>query len=433
LDIQEEALDYLKSFAHIKQMSENSKFIIQKRNLYLTRIAPFLGSPVVKVLMGMRRVGKSCLLRLIRDKLIALGIPIENILYIDKESLEFDAIATYQDLDELVTSFFKNKNGIKTLLIDEIQEISGWEKAIASFQGQGEMDIIVTGSNAHLFASELATKLSGRYIVFPIHALTFSEFIAFRGLRAESQEAEFKRYLRYGGLPALHHMTMNDQVVFQYLNSIYSTILLKDIVARHNIRQVALLERIALFLFDNIGQVISANRIAAYLKSQRIKVGVDTVINYLNYFQDALIAHKASRFDIKGHKLLEVHEKYYLGDVGLRHALLGFREGDISQILENVVYLELLTRGYEVTIGKFGDREVDFIATKEGTKIYVQVCYLLASDKTINREFAPLLAIADNYPKLVLSMDPLFGDDYKGIKRMHLIDFLLAKEGASFI
>lgn len=198
--------------------------------------------------------------------------------------------------------------------------------------------------------------------------LAFSEFLAFRGPRVESQESEFKRYLRYGGLPALHHMDLNDEVVFQYLNSIYNTILLKDIVARHSIRQVALLERIAFFLFDNIGQVVSANRIATFLKSQRLKVGVDTVVNYLRYFQDALITHKASRFDIKGHKLLEVHEKYYLGDVGLRHALLGFREGDISQLLENVVYLELLRRGYGVTIGKLADREVDFIATREGKK-----------------------------------------------------------------
>ena len=214
--------------------------------------------------------------------------------------------------------------------------------------------------------------------------------------------------------------------------SIYNTILLKDIVARHSIRQVALLERIAFFLFDNIGQVVSANRIATYLKSQRLKVGVDTVVNYLRYFQDALIAHKASRFDIKGHKLLEVHEKYYLGDVGLRHAFLGFREGDISQLLENVVYLELLRRGYGVTIGKLADREVDFIATREGKKIYIQVSYLLASNKTIEREFSPLLAIADNYPKLVLSMDPIFGDDYKGIKRIHLVDFLLAEESLSY-
>ncbi|HKK34641.1 MAG TPA: ATP-binding protein [Desulfomicrobiaceae bacterium] len=406
-------------------MISNNTFTFHKRDVYLERITPFLGTPVIKVLVGMRRVGKSCLLQLLKEKIIAEGTPPENVLFVDKESLEFDEVTTYQDLADLVDSAFKNRPGLKTLLVDEVQEIIGWEKAVASFLGQGDMDIILTGSNAHLFATELATRLSGRYILFPIHSLTFSEFMNFRGDRAESTEAEFKRYLRYGGLPALHHMELNDQVVFQYINSIYNTILLKDIVSRHSIRHVSLLERIAMFLFDNIGQTLSANRIAAYLKSQRVKVSVDTVVNYLRYFQDALIAHKVSRFDLKGHKLLEVHEKYFLEDIGLRHAVLGFREADISQLLENIVFHELIHRGYTVSIGKLADREVDFIATREGEKIYVQVCYLLASERTITREFSPLLAIADNYPKFVLSMDPLFGDDYKGVRRIHLIDFLM--------
>lgn len=408
-------------------MLKIGNFIVQDRYFYLDRIAPFLGRPVVKILVGMRRVGKSCLLRLLRERIVSEGTAAENVLYIDKESLEFDDLSTYQDLDARVASYFKGRSGRKTLLVDEVQEISGWEKAVASLLGQGDVDIVLTGSNAHLFSSELASRLSGRYVQFPIQGLSFSEFLAFRGDRADSREEEFKRFIRYGGLPALHHMDMNDEVVFQYLGSVYSTILLKDIVARHGVRQVAQLERIANFLFDNIGQVVSANRIAAYFKSQRLKVGVDTVVNYLRYFQEALVAHKASRYDVKGRRLLELHEKYYLGDIGLRHARLGHRESDISGILENLVYLELLRRGYAVTVGKLADREIDFIATRESEKLYVQVAYLLESGQTIDREFSPLLDIRDNYPKMVLSLDPLFEDDYRGIRRVHLLDFLLSK------
>ncbi len=424
----QEPVDTTQSFVHTKRMPDHSNFVVHRRNFYLKRLAPFLGRPVVKILTGMRRVGKSCLLRLLREDLLGRGVPAENVLFVDKESLEFDAVRTYQDLHALVISFFRGRTGPRALLVDEVQEIAEWEKAIASLLGQGGVDILLTGSNAHLFSSELATRLSGRFVQFPIHSLSFSEFLLFRGSKAEDTEKEFQRFLRYGGLPALHHMEMNDEVVFQYLHSIYSTILLKDIVARHNIRQVSLLERIAFFLFDNIGQTVSANRIAAYLKSQRLRVGVDTVVNYLQHFQEALIAHKVSRYDLKGRRLLELHEKYYLGDIGLRHALLGFREGDISQILENVVYLELIRRGYSVAIGKLTDREVDFIASREGEKLYIQVAYLLASEQTTLREFSPLLAIPDNYPKVVLSMDPLFGDDHQGIRRMRLVDFLLAEE-----
>ena len=406
-------------------MTNQHKSVVHERNLYLKRIAPFLGRPVVKILTGMRRVGKSCLLRLLRDDILRQGLPAGNVHFIDKESMDFEALRTDRDLHADVTAAFQRSKGPKTLLVDEVQEIVGWERAVASLSGRGDVDIVLTGSNAHLFSSELASRLSGRYIEFPIYSLGFAEFLAFRGAAAEDRDTEFLRYLRYGGLPALHHMEMSDEVVSQYLSSLYSAILLKDIVARHAIRQVPLLENIARFLFDNIGQTVSANRISAYLKSQRLRVGVDTVINYLGYFQDALLTHKAARYDIKGRRLLELHEKYYLGDIGMRHALLGYREADIAPILENVVYLELRRRGYSVSIGKWGEREIDFIATREKEKFYVQVAYLLASSETIRREFEPLLETPDNYPKLVLSMDSVFGEDFKGVRRMHLLDFLL--------
>jgi len=410
-------------------MSNLNKFIVHKRNLYLRRIQPFLGSPVVKILAGMRRVGKSCLLQLIGREITEQGIPAENVLLMDKESLEFDHVRTCQDLSQYVSEFFKGRSGPRALLLDEVQEIDEWEKAVASFLGKGDMDIVLTGSNAHLFSTELATRLSGRFVQFHVTSLKFSEFMQFRGPDARSREEEFRSFIRYGGLPALHHMNMTDEVIFQYLSSVYNTILLKDIVTRHSIRQAALLDRIARFIMDNTGQVVSANSIARYFKSQRLKVSVDTVLSYLDYFQEALLTHKASRYDIKGRRLLELHEKYYLGDIGLRHARLGYREGDISQVLENVVYLELLARGYSVNVGKFGDKEIDFIAVKDNEKMYIQVAYLLESEQTIKREFSPLLDIPDNYPKLVLSMDSFFGEDYQGIRRLNLLDFLLDGDG----
>lgn len=406
--------------------------MVHERNLYLKRMEPFMGRPVVKIITGMRRVGKSCLLRLLRSDILRRGMPAGNLRFIDKESMDFDALRTDRDLHADVTSAFKGCKGPKALLVDEVQEIAGWERAVASLSGRGDVDIILTGSNAHLFSSELASRLAGRHVEFSVYSLGFAEFLSFRGAAAGTRDAEFHRFLRYGGFPALHHMELNDEVVFQYLGSLYGSILLKDIVSRHAVRQVPLLENIARFLFDNIGQIVSANRISAFLKSQRLKVGVDTVINYLGYFQDALLAHKAARFDIKGRRLLELHEKYYLGDIGMRHALLGYREADIAPILENVVYLELRRRGYTVTIGKYGDREIDFIATREKEKLYIQVAYLLASPNTIRREFEPLLETPDNYPKLVLSLDPAFGEDYKGVRRMHLVDFLMMPDKILF-
>ena len=378
----------------------------------------------------MRRVGKSVLLRQIHRRLADDGMTSAQICYIDMESMDVESIKTDRDLHDAAMAHWKGVKGRRALLIDEVQEIHGWEKAIASLSGKPGVDILLTGSNAHLFASELATKLSGRYIEFPVHGLSFKEFLQFRGKQADSTAQEFKRYLRYGGLPGLHHMELTDEVVFQYLGAIYSTIVLKDIVARHAVRDVGLLENMARFLFDNIGQVISANRIAAYLKSQRLRVGVDTVVNYLSYFQQALVMRRVARYDLRGKRLLELYEKYYASDIGLRHAQLGFRESELSGVLENVVYLELLRRGYQVSIGKLGDREIDFVATRENEKRYIQVACQLATDEVIRREFGNLEQIPDQYPKIVVSLDSNFGQDRNGIRWMNLVEFLLADSWA---
>lgn len=397
------------------------------RNIYLNKIRPFLGKPVIKVITGMRRVGKSCLLRQVIDLLQEDGVSPERILRIDKESLDFEHIKTYDDLNRTALAAFSGKEAPCYLVVDEVQEIEEWERAIISLAARGDIDILISGSNAHLLSSELATLISGRYIEIPVYSLGFAEHLQFSEQNHTHRQEEFSNFLRMGGMPATYHFERDEELIHQYIGSVYNTILLKDIVKRHAIRNVSLLENIARYLFDNTGNTMSAKRIADYLKAQRLRVGVDTVQNYLGYFTEALLAHKVLRYDMKGKRHLELHEKYYLNDIGIRHALLGYREADIGGILENIVFLELKRRGYSVSVGKLGDREVDFIATRQNEKIYIQVAYLLASPETIEREFGVLKSIPDNYPKYVLSLDTLFGENFDGIQRINLIDFLLSE------
>ncbi len=397
-----------------------------KRTIYLDKIRKFIDKPVIKIITGMRRVGKSYFLKLIMEDLRENGVTDDKIIYLNFDSLEFDHLKNYKALnDHVIERITAIKRARIYLFIDEIQEVEGWEKCIESLFSSEQLDIYISGSNAHMLSSELATKLSGRYVEFPIYTLGFSEYLQFMNKDISQAKSEFKSYLIYGGFPALMHFDLDREVVYQYISSIYNTILLKDVVKRNNIRNISLLENITKYVFDNVGNIFSAKRLADYLKSQKMSLGVETVQNYLSYICSTYALHKVQRYDIKGKRLLEVHEKYFLGDIGLRNAVIGYREGDIAGVLENIVYLELRRRGYSVSIGKIGDAEVDFIATKSEEKIYIQVTYLLASEKTIKREFSPLLKISDNYPKYVLSMDELFGNDYQGIRRLNIIDFLL--------
>ena len=398
-----------------------------KRNLYIERVKPYMDKPIIKVITGMRRIGKSCFLKLIIEELSQKKITPKQLLYIDKESLKFDFIQDYKALYNYVNKFFSGTDSKRYLFIDEIQEISGWEKAIASYLGEGNFDIYITGSNARLLSSDIATVIAGRYIEIPVYSLGFDEFLMFTGFDGGMLEDAFSIYLWAGGLPGIHHFDLNQQVVYEYINAIYNTILLKDVIKKNNIRNISLLENITRYLFDNIGNIFTAKKISDYLKSQKIRVSVDTVQNYISYLASAFAIYKVPRYDIKGKRLLELHEKYFLSDIALRHALLGYREGDISGILENLVFLELKRRGYKVFIGKLDKREIDFIAEKENKKIYVQVAYILESKKIIEREFSPLKAIRDNYPKYVITMDKIFGKDVEGIQRLNLIDFLLDK------
>jgi len=400
------------------------------REQYLDRIGKFLDQPIVKILVGMRRVGKSVLLKLLKQKLISKGVPQQNILYINKESLEFDSIQTYADLNRYVKAAFPQSVGPKYLLIDEVQEIKGWEKGIVSFLSEGYADLILTGSNAYLFSSELATYLSGRYVEIPVYPLTFSEFLSFRKTY-ESVEREFQSFLRYGSLPGIHHLRWEDEVVFGYLNSLLYTVFYKDIVARHNLREVSVLEKIVRFLFDNIGNITSAKGISDTFKSQQIKVPVDTVVNYLQYLEASFLIDRVKRFRIEGKRHLEYRDKCFLNDIGIRHGLIGYRDRDINGLLENVVYKELQSRGYQVSVGQIDQQEVDFVAERTGTRLYVQVTYLLGSPQVVEREYGALRKIPDNYEKIVLSMDRIYPEDQDGIRHQNLLDFLLRKEGSS--
>ena len=402
---------------------------MHRRNLYLKKIIPFVNKPVIKVITGMRRVGKSYLLKLIIETLSAQkSNGPDQILYINKESLDYDFIKDYKDMHNYVKASFKSVEGSKYLLVDEIQEIHNWEKAVSSLFSEGDIDIFLTGSNAHLLSSEIATLISGRFVEFPVYTLSFEEFLLFRGKNKKDMNTEFPIYLKFGGFPAIHHFDFDEEVVYQYISSLYNTILLKDVIKRNNVRNVHLLENITRYVFDNVGNIFSAKKISDYVKSQKMKVGTETIQNYISYILSTFALHKVARYDIKGKRILEIHEKYYLGDIGMRHALLGYKAADISGVLENIVYLELKRRGYQIYIGKFGNREIDFIAEKENRKMYIQVTYMLSSPETIEKEFSALRSIKDNYPKYVISMDTVFGNDFEGIRRINLIEFLLDPE-----
>ncbi len=401
-----------------------------KRELYLKEIRNFMNKPIIKVITGIRRSGKSMILKLISEELSEKGIPSQNIIYINFESLMFSEFTEFKKLYNYIIEKSKNISGKIYILLDEIQEVEHWEKAINSFMVDLDCDIYITGSNANLLSSELATYIAGRYIEIKIYPLSFKEYIDFA--KAEnpqeilSNEEYFEQYLKFGGLPGIHNLNYDKNNIYQYLSDIYNSVLLKDVIAKNNIRDVELLEKIILYIFDNIGNTFSAKNVSDFLKSQGRKLSRETVYNYLKALENAYIISKIQRYDIKGKAILETMEKFYLTDLGFRHAKLGYRANDIGGYLENIVYLELLRKKYTVNIGKLQTKEIDFIGTFQNEKLYIQVTYLLASPETIEREFSPLKNIEDNYPKYVLSMDRIEEYNIDGIIRKKIIDFLLS-------
>lgn len=400
-----------------------------KRELYLKKIRNFIDKPVIKVITGMRRSGKSMILKLISQELLERGILSQNIIYINFESLMFSDLTEFRALYNHIIEKSQTLTGKIYILLDEIQEVEHWEKAVNSSMVDLDCDIYITGSNANLLSSELATYIAGRYVEIKVYPLSFREYIDFAKIQNPqnilSNEEYFEQYLQFGGLPGIHNFSYDKSNIYQYLSDIYSSILLKDVVAKNNIRDVELLERIILYIFDNIGNTFSAKNVSDFLKSQGRKLSRETVYNYLKALESAYIISSVQRYDVKGKALLETMEKFYLTDLGFRHAKLGYRPNDIAGYLENIIYLELIRRKYTVNIGKLGTKEIDFIGTLENEKLYIQVTYLLASPETVEREFSPLKKIEDNYPKYVLSMDNLGEYNIDGIVRKRIIDFLL--------
>ncbi len=397
-----------------------TSFINTLRPIYLDRIKPLIGKNLIKVLIGQRRVGKSFLLLQLMD-IIRQQDADANIIYINKELFEYDSLRDYKDLVETVNNqTVKSKTNY--LFIDEIQDIANFEKAIRNLQAKGDHDIYITGSNAFLLSGELATYLSGRYIEFKIFGLTYNEFCRFHSLL--DSQTTFLTYLKYGGLPYLINLALTDELVFEYLRNIYAAILFKDIVARHRIRNVSLLENLVRYVADNAGNLLSAKSISDFLKSQKVKVSPNVILSYLSFLEQAFFVLKVSRTELRGKKIFETGQKYYLEDLGLRHSLLGYRTTDIGKILENIVYLHLIIAGYQVHIGTFQNKEVDFVCTRNDEKIYVQVTYLLADEATKKREFGNLDLIYDNHPKFVVSMDENASGNVGGIKHVHVRKFI---------
>ncbi|HNY15174.1 MAG TPA: ATP-binding protein [Bacteroidales bacterium] len=391
-----------------------------ERPLYTDRIKPYIGKNLIKVLTGQRRVGKSCLMMQIRD-LIREKEPGTRIIFINKELHEFSMITDNVSLLEYVNRQNAGKGKV-ALFIDEIQDIDSFEKALRDLVTRKNFDIYCTGSNARLLSGELATLLSGRYIEIRVYGLSYPEYIMFRNIKDSADT--FRTYLREGGLPFLIHMGSDINVVNEYLNTIYNTILLKDVVARYNIRNVKFMENLVLFLAGSIGSIVSAKKISEYLKSQKINISTQVVIDYLGYLESSFMIHRVRRTGIIGKRVFEIGGKYFFGDTGIRNVIAGYNPTDIHKILENVVFLHLRISGYDVTVGSEGGREVDFIASRGGERIYVQVAYLLEKPETAGREFGNLLEIRDNFPKYVVTMDELNETaSYLGIQRMHVKDF----------
>jgi uncharacterized protein len=392
------------------------------REHYFGLIKPFINDSLIKVITGMRRVGKSYILYQIMDEIRKI-YPNSNIIYIDKEDYSFDSIRDYKDLIGYVGSV-SQKDGKQYLFIDEIQEIAEFEKALRHFQSTGDYDIYCTGSNATLLSGELATLLAGRYIRIRVFSLSFTEFLKFSNLPTDKEALQ--KYMKYGGMPHLINLKDDAQVYNEYLKNMIDSIILRDIVARYNVRNIGFLNDLIRFLADNTGSIVSANKISEYLKSQKINLAPKSILEYLNFLVSVFFADRVKRTELVGKKIFESGDKFYFEDLGMRHCIVPFNLRDINKILENLVYHHLKVMQYEVMVGKQGEREIDFIAEKNGKKFYIQVAYMIVDDKTHEREFGNLLKIDDNFPKMVVTMDELAEGDYKGIEHWTILRFLTA-------
>jgi uncharacterized protein len=399
---------------------------MKKRDLYLDQLINFKDKPLIKVITGIRRCGKSTLLALYADYLRNSQVNADHIISINFEAFEFDAITTYQDLYFHINNKMTSSIGKYYLLLDEIQQVPSWEKAVNSFLVDFNVDITITGSNAYLLSSELSTLLSGRYVEIKMQPLSFKEYLDFNNfVKTDNVDQLFESYLEYGGLPTVVELKGIPDTIAPFLTGIYNTVIMKDVIQRNNVRDAALLESVLKFVSANIGNTISTKKISDYLTSSGRKTTSDTIDNYLKMLENAYIIYRANRYDLKGKLFLKTLEKYYIIDTGIRNQLTGLRNTDFGHVLENIVFFELLRRGFTVAIGKVGTLEVDFIATKPKEKIYYQISATIMDDETRERELRPLRAISDQYDKVVLTMDKNIYNDFEGIKSINIIDFLL--------
>ena len=400
-----------------------------ERPLYLDKIMPFVDTPFVKILIGVRRCGKSTILKMIIKKIKEeKNVDDEQILNYRFDSMEYEDMTTKELYLELKSKILQSKKTY--LFLDEIQEIEGWEKVVNTLASDFDVDIYITGSNSRMMSSEISTYLTGRYITFHIYTLSFEEYLMFKKsyMTLKDLKQEFSQYVRLGGFPVIHLQDYSQDEVYTIVKDIYNSTIFSDIVRRNQVKKIDQLERVVKYTFNNIGNTFSAKSISNYFKSEQRKIDNETVYSYLEKLQKAYILHKCSRYDLQGKNILKTQEKFYLADVSLRYSELGYTVDSVASSLENIVYLELKRRGYNVYIGKTKDKEIDFVATKQNEKIYVQVTQEIKSEKIQKREYEQLLEIRDNYPKYVVMADDFAGGNYEGIKTMNIVDFLLSKE-----
>jgi len=403
--------------------------IVIYRPMYVDKIMAYVDTPFVKILTGVRRCGKSTILKMIIEKLKAERyVPAEHIISYRFDSMEYEDMTAKQMYSQLKKQL--SPNGKTYLFLDEVQEIKGWEKVVNSLWSDFDTDLYITGSNSRMMSSEISTYLTGRYVSFRIFTLSFSEYLMFKEKYAAvgDPKAELANYVRLGGFPATHLQAYSQDEIYTIVRDIYNSTIFSDIVKRNQIRKIDKLERVVKYTFNNVGNTFSAKSIADYLKSERRSLDNETVYSYLEKLEKAYLLHRCSRYDLQGKEFLKTQEKFYLADVALRYSVLGYNADSVASSLENIVYLELCRRGYTVNVGKTGDAEIDFVATRQNEKIYVQVTQEIKSEKTKKREYDRLLEIHDNYPKYVLTTDEFAGGNYEGIKTMHIADFLLSSE-----
>ncbi|WP_418820686.1 ATP-binding protein [Ruminococcus sp.] len=399
------------------------------RPMYVDKIMAYVDTPFVKILTGVRRCGKSTILKMIMEKLkTERNVPENRIISCRYDSMEYEDMTAKQMYAQLKEQLSNNEKTY--LFLDEVQEIKGWEKVVNSLASDFDVDLYITGSNSRMMSSEISTYLTGRYISFRIFTLSFGEYLMFKEKYAaiSNSKTELENYVRFGGFPATHLQAYSQDEIYTIVSDIYNSTIFSDIVKRNQVRKIDQLERVVKYTFNNVGNTFSAKSISDYLKSERRSLDNETVSSYLKKLEKAYLLHRCSRYDLQGKEILKTQEKFYLADVALRYSVLGYNADSVASSLENIVYLELCRRGYTVNVGKTGDGEIDFVAVRQNEKIYVQVTQEIRSEKTEKREYDRLLEIHDNYPKYVLTTDEFAGGNYEGIKTMHIADFLLSTE-----